>query len=102
MLDAVYVETVDERSVVALKPKPAFQALFQLATTREGSGVTLFPENEKAPGLIGSSQNDSPCLWWRRGRVECSLFTTDPGSPFNQYLVRTPVIVAPSSEHPCT
>ncbi len=26
MLDAVYVDTVEEKSVVALKPKPAFQA----------------------------------------------------------------------------
>ena len=38
MLDAVYVDTVEEKSVVALKPKPAFRALFQIATTREGSG----------------------------------------------------------------
>ncbi|MFQ6028746.1 MAG: recombinase family protein [Dehalococcoidia bacterium] len=67
MLEAVYVETVDERSVVALKPKPAFQALFQIATTKEGSGVVLYPENGKAPERIGSSQNDTPCLWWRRG-----------------------------------
>ncbi|MFQ6029037.1 MAG: recombinase family protein [Dehalococcoidia bacterium] len=82
MLEAVYVETVDERSVVALQPKPAFQALFQLATTREGSGVVLYPENEKAPDFIGSSQNDTPCLWWRRGRL---------------HLPHTPYLRQPSS-----
>ena len=42
MLEAVYVDTVEERAIVALKPKPAFRALFQIATTREGSGVVLY------------------------------------------------------------
>ena len=36
MLEAVYVDTVEERAIVALKPKPAFCALFNIATTREG------------------------------------------------------------------
>ena len=36
MLEAVYVDTVEERAIVSLKPKPAFRALFQIATTREG------------------------------------------------------------------
>ncbi|MFQ6026165.1 MAG: recombinase family protein [Dehalococcoidia bacterium] len=70
MLEAVYVETVDERSMVALKPKPAFQALFQIATTKADSGVILFPDNQKAPTFGGSSDENTPCLWWRRGRVE--------------------------------
>jgi site-specific DNA recombinase len=53
MLDGVYVDSKEERRIVALKPKPAFQALFQIATTKEGSGVVLY--NEKASGLNGSS-----------------------------------------------
>ena len=73
MLEAVYVETQGSESVVALRPKPAFQALFQLATTREGSGVVLCAENEKAPELVGSSDSNAPWLWWRRGRVELHL-----------------------------
>ncbi len=28
MLDAVYVDTVDEKSVVAIRPKPAFRPIF--------------------------------------------------------------------------
>ncbi len=68
MLDAVYVDTVEEKSVVALKPKPAFQALFQIATTKEGSGVVLYKENP--PDQFPSPEDDSPCFWWRRGRVE--------------------------------
>jgi site-specific DNA recombinase len=34
MLDGVYVDSKEERSIVALKPKSAFQALFQIATTK--------------------------------------------------------------------
>ena len=41
MLDAVYVDTVDTKAIVAVRPKPAFQALFEIATTRKGSDVTL-------------------------------------------------------------
>ena len=43
MLDAVYVDTKEYRSIVAIKPKAPFRPIFQLATTRAGSGVTLNP-----------------------------------------------------------
>ena len=37
--------------------------MFQVATTREGSGIILLNEPlEDAP--------EARCLWWRRGRVE--------------------------------
>ncbi len=68
MLEAVYVDTVEERAIVALKPKPAFRALFQIATTRGGSGVILYKENP--PDQFSSPEDDLPCSWWRRGRVE--------------------------------
>jgi hypothetical protein len=61
------VDPVEEKSIVALKPKPAFQGLFQIATTKEGSGVILY--NEKAPAFSESSDELTPCLWWRRGRL---------------------------------
>ena len=76
MLDGVYVDAKEEKRIVALKPKPAFKALFQIATTKEARGVILY--NEKALALSESS--DDLCSWWRRGRVECSLFKTDYGS----------------------
>jgi hypothetical protein len=44
MLDAVYVDTVEEKAIVAIRPKPAFRALFEIATTREGSGVVVIKE----------------------------------------------------------
>jgi hypothetical protein len=60
---------------VALKPKPAFKALFQIATTKEGSGIVLY--NEKT--LAMSESLDGSCFWWRRGRVEGFLFKTGGG-----------------------
>ena len=41
MLDAVYVDTVDERSIVAIRPRPAFRPLLEIATMRAGSGIVL-------------------------------------------------------------
>ncbi len=40
MLEAVYVDTVDEKSIVSIHPNPAFQATFEIPTTRKGSDVT--------------------------------------------------------------
>ncbi|HZA25415.1 MAG TPA: recombinase family protein, partial [Dehalococcoidia bacterium] len=71
MLDGVYVDTVEDKAIVAIRPKPAFQALFQVATTKEGSGVIL--HNEKAPTFSESSDEMTPCFWWRRGRVQLHL-----------------------------
>jgi len=39
MLDGVYVDTVEEKSVVAIRPKPASIPLFEIATTRQSSNV---------------------------------------------------------------
>ena len=47
MLDAVYVDTVEEKRIVAVRPRPAFRPLLEIATTREGSGIVLV--NEKDP-----------------------------------------------------
>ena len=40
MLEFVYVVRKDAKAIVAIQPKPAFRAVFQVATIREGSGVT--------------------------------------------------------------
>ena len=81
MLDAVYVDTVEERRIVAIRPRPAFRPLLEIATMREGSGIVLVtepPADEEgqpaempsAPPPGGQGANGVPCLWWRRGRVE--------------------------------
>ena len=67
MLDAVYVDTVEEKSVVAVRPKPAFRPLLEMATTSTGSGIV--PINDTPPGPEGP-EAESLCSWWRRGRVE--------------------------------
>ena len=44
MLEAVYFDTVDERRIVAIRPKPAFRPLLEIATMREGSDIVLVHE----------------------------------------------------------
>ena len=63
MLDAVYVDTVEEKAVVAIRPKPAFRPLLEMATTSAGSGIVLINETPSDP------EAESLCSWWRRGRV---------------------------------
>ena len=65
MLDAVYVDTVEEKSIVAIRPKPAFRLLFEVANTREGSGVVLINE---PPLANGEPEAADSWFWWRRSR----------------------------------
>ena len=67
MLDAVYVDAKEDKCIVAVKPKPAFRPIFQVATTREGSGVAIINE---PPEITPEARL---CFWWRRGRVELPL-----------------------------
>ena len=64
MLDAVYIDLIDDQAIVAIKPKPAFRPLFDIVNTREGSGVT-FIENAET-----GADSASACLRWRRGGVD--------------------------------
>jgi len=63
-LDAVYFDTKESKSVVAIQPKAGFLTVFQVATTRNGHEVQLI----KGPQDHGSEAN--LCFWWRRGGVE--------------------------------
>ena len=63
MLDGVYVDAKEDKRIVGIKPKPPFRPVFQVATTKEGSGVEILKEPPVDPP-------EAPCLWWRRGRVE--------------------------------
>jgi site-specific DNA recombinase len=42
MLVAVYVDCKDEKRIVGIKVKPPFKLIFDLADTREGTGITLW------------------------------------------------------------
>ena len=67
MLDAVYVDTKEEKRIVAVEPKPAFRPIFQVATTREGSEVMLIKE---PPEDSQEASVTSPCSWRSWGRLE--------------------------------
>ena len=67
MLDSVYVDTAEEKSVVAIRPRPAFRPIFEVATAREGSGIALINQTPQTQEESGASES---CSWWRRGRVE--------------------------------
>ena len=65
MLEAVYVDHKEDNAVVAIQPKPAFRAVFQVVTTRPDAGVILIKEPPDP-----SQRALHPCSWWRRGRVK--------------------------------
>ena len=46
MLDAVYVDTVEEKRIVAIRPGPAFRPLLEVVTTREDSSIVLVNEKD--------------------------------------------------------
>ena len=64
---------MEEKSIVAIRPKPAFMPILEVATTRVDSGVVLISEKELPPVDADQEAATSPCLWWRRGRVELGL-----------------------------
>ncbi len=91
MLEAVYVECKEERRIVAIKPKPAFRPLFEIAIMRKGIGVVLVRDEDEddssgngakpktgpsgpecGDGITSESSpgESNQCWWWRRGRVE--------------------------------
>ena len=44
MLDAVYVDAKKLKSIIAIKPKPPFRPIFQVAATRAGSKIRIINE----------------------------------------------------------
>jgi len=44
MLDAVYVDAKKTKSIVAIRPKPPFKPIFQVAVTKEGSQIHILNE----------------------------------------------------------
>ena len=43
-LDAVYIDAKKSRSIVAIKPKPPFKPILQVAAFREGSNIRILKE----------------------------------------------------------
>ena len=75
MPDGVYIDAKNVKGIVGIKPKPAFWPVFELATTREGSGISLVkeqPVQDNESCACESSTTGSHthmCSWWRRGRL---------------------------------
>jgi hypothetical protein len=44
MLEAVYIDTKQTKSILAIKPKPPFKPVFQVAASREGSDIHISNE----------------------------------------------------------
>ena len=73
MLDAVYVDVKKTKSIIALKPKSPFKPIFQVAVTKEGSGIRIVNEPLKgAPVFLVDTEEaltlrETPremVLWW--------------------------------------
>jgi hypothetical protein len=44
ILDAVYVDAKKSKSIIAIRPKPPFKPIFQVAASREGSDIRILNE----------------------------------------------------------
>ena len=66
MLEAVYVDTKEEKRVMAIKPKAPFRPVFQVGPQRgKGSDDVVLVKD------LPPETNPSPLgFWWRRGGVE--------------------------------
>ena len=47
MLDAVYFDTKKTKSIVAIKPKPPFRPIFQVAIRKNGSDIRIINESSR-------------------------------------------------------
>jgi len=63
MLDAVYIDTKNNM-IVAIKPKPLFKPVFQVAASREGSEIRIVSEPYQGSSLFlvetGESRTPRP------------------------------------------
>ena len=62
MLDAVYVDAKKTKSIVAIKPKPPFKPVFQVAASREGSDIRILnePLNGSSLFLVETGESRTP------------------------------------------
>jgi len=52
MLGAVYVDAKQTKSIIAIKPKPPFKPVFQVAASREGSDIRILNEPLEGSSLF--------------------------------------------------
>jgi site-specific DNA recombinase len=52
MLDAVYIDPKQTKSVVAIKPKPAFNPVFQVAISKKNANIRILNEPLKGSSVF--------------------------------------------------
>jgi site-specific DNA recombinase len=55
MLEAVYFDVKQTRSIIAIKPKPPFRPIFQVAVTHEGSRIHIIKNEPLNSSFKGSA-----------------------------------------------
>ena len=62
MLDAIYFDAKQTKSIVAIRPKPPFKPVFQVAASREGSGIRIInePLEDSSLFLVETGEASSP------------------------------------------
>jgi site-specific DNA recombinase len=62
MLDAVYVDARETKSIVAIRPKPPFNAIFQVAVAKKGSQIRIINEPIKGTSVFLVETGESPSI----------------------------------------
>ena len=62
MLDAVYVDARKSKSVVAIRPKPPFKPIFQVAVTKKGSDIRIINEPFKGSSVFVVETGESSTI----------------------------------------
>jgi hypothetical protein len=62
MLDAVYFDTKKSKSIIAIRPKPPFKPVFQVAASKEGSGIRIVNEPYLGSSVFVVEAGERACL----------------------------------------
>ena len=52
MLDAIYVDAKETKSIIAIKPKPPFKPILQIEASREKSDISILNEPLKGSSVF--------------------------------------------------
>ena len=87
MLDAVYVDAKETKSIIAIKPKPPFMPIFQVAVTKGGSDIRIINEPLRTKSgspvvfLVETGENQTPpqtrnAVIWMNRYSEANIMLT--------------------------
>jgi hypothetical protein len=70
MLDGVYIDAKQTKSIVAIRPKPAFKPVFQVAVTKEGSDIRIINEPLNGTSVFLVETGETLCVPQTRFIIE--------------------------------